>query len=235
MRVRIEPHGSRRAGKTATTALMLLGMSCVSSAACGKREALAERPTKARGIGAVPSSATLPTRPIEPQPWAAEPIAPTAPVEAPPMQEQPAEEKPPRDFDTELVQMMGSPAGCLKPRTTESAPSNIDISLSTSVMPSGTVAQSEVHGAGLDPSEVLCLRGRLEALRFAPPIQNAPFNARGTLHLTRAAALAPAPTNSAQGHREPAPTLDPRPAAPGDLTTGNPEVGAPPLNAPDPP
>jgi hypothetical protein len=124
----------------------------------------------------------------------------------------------------------------LQPRTTDSAPSDIDISLSTSVMPSGTVAQSEVHGAGLAASEVLCLRSRLEALHFAAPIQNAPFKATGTLHLTRAAAFAPAlPAKNAQGYREPAPTLDPRPAAPGDLTTGNPEVGAPPLNAPDPP
>jgi hypothetical protein len=240
MRVRFQPHGTGCAGRTGrrtvSLALTLLGLVGMLSAACGKREAIAERPLKARGIGAAPAGpAQEPARPIDPQPWAAEPIAPTSPVEAPPVQDQPAEEKPPRDFNTELVQMIGSPAGCLKPRSAESAPSNIDISLSTSVMPSGAVAQSEVQAAGLDPSEALCLRSRLEALHFAAPIENAPFKARGTLHLTRATAFAPAqPANSAQRDREPAPILEARPA-PSDLATGNPEVGAPALNAPDPP
>jgi hypothetical protein len=115
----------------------------------------------------------------------------SAPPEVPAAQPEAVEAKPARDFSAELVQMMGSPTDCLQARTSADAPNHLDIALATRVMPSGAVAHSEVSAAGLEASELACLRGRVEALHFAGPIENAPFAVHGSVHLTRAATPAP--------------------------------------------
>jgi len=241
MRVRFERHGNGFVARYGPlgSALRTLGILCALSPACSKREALPQRPPPTRGIGPVrPATTVAPTAPndmpvLPPRLLAADEI----PSAAPAAQDKPTEDKPPRDFSAELLQLLGSPAGCLNARTSDNAPASIDISVSTSVMPSGSVAQAEVHGAGLETSELQCLRARLESLHFGQPIENAPFSVRGTLHLTRATAITPGqPAKGAQTERQREPTTAIEPAAaPNELTNGNPEVGAPPLNAADPP
>jgi hypothetical protein len=244
MRVGLERHGNRSVANRwlLRAALSMLGsVGSVGSVGalgtgCGNREELPQQPPRGRGIGPIGSPTDTPkTQPSNAQGYAPEPMPPAMPSAEPALPSAAPEEKPPRDFNAELLQMMGSPSGCLNARTLETASANIDISLSTSVMPSGSVAQSEVQGGGLEAGEKQCLRSRLETLHFGPPIENAPFTVRGTLHLTRATAITPTqPTKPAPANSVPNTVLAPA-TTPNDLTLGNPEVGAPPLNAPDPP
>jgi hypothetical protein len=127
--------------------------------------------------------------------------------------------------------MMGNPAGCLRVRAADSAPGQLEVNLSTNVMPSGSVAQSEIQATGLDPAEIQCLRARLEALHFAQPIENAPFAVRGKLKLQQnpppptAAAPVPAPKPADPDSEQP------KPAAPVVLF-GPREQAPPPLFGP---
>jgi hypothetical protein len=196
MRVRSERRESRQ--RYAVSALVALA--CLAAISC-KDDVRYDRAPRGRGIGPVqpaaqdPLKAGTPNDPgavIEP-PLVEDPKAPS-PSEDVALQAEQAEPKAVRDFAAELAQMMGNPVDCLSARVAVDAPTQLDIALSTRVMPSGAVASSEVHAAGLAPNELSCLRSRVETLHFAVPIENAPFAVQGSLHLIRAApAAAPAP------------------------------------------
>jgi hypothetical protein len=175
-------------------------------------------PAEAPSVAASPSEPSDPLfengRPPE-QPLAAAPAEDPA---AQPAQAK-AEAKPPRDFSRELVQMLGNPVACLSARAVTDAPRELEIALATQVMPSGAVGRSEVSAAGLEAGELACLRGKVEALHFAGPIENAPFAVRGSIHLTRSAT--PAPT---------APSGDG--PANGDGTKGDPSAAPSPTGQP---
>ena len=95
-------------------------------------------------------------------------------------------EKPERDLSRELENQMGSPVGCLAPRAAQAAPSELRLSLNASVMPSGAVGRGEVSASGdLSKAELDCLRTRLESLKLAAPIENAPRTVTGSITLTR--------------------------------------------------
>lgn len=157
-------------------------------AAC-TREPVANRPLRQQGIWPrIPvtepaSPAKLPPR-IEPQLAeirASDPAPATTPADAA-APDKP--EQPPRNLQSELEAMMGSPASCLAARPASEAPNNLNISLRASIMPSGTVGRGEVEAPGLTPEEVACVRSRLEALHFAQPIENAPLTVSGTITLS---------------------------------------------------
>ena len=216
---------------------LLLGLAI---AACS-RDPITEKPPRPRGIGPVTAETEQPrANTSSEQTLVVQAPRPDLPALPPTAAAPEPEAKPPRDFSAELLQALGSPAACLKPRTSETAPASIDIMFATSVMPSGAVAQSEVRGAGLDPSETTCLRNRLETLHFAVPIENAPIKVSASMHLSRANAIAPAlgaerdKKQEVQAYVAPAAVPAVQPGA-SDLSLGNPEVGAPPLNAPNPP
>jgi hypothetical protein len=196
MALRRRPH--RLVSASAPSIALAFALAAIS---CGKSDERHGPPLRRRGIG--PAAAGLqqhlaapndPTFEGDPQPT----VAATATEAQPdtPAASDEAEKKPERDFSNELAQMMGSPADCLDVRPAADAPKQLDISLSTRVMPSGAVASSEVQASGLGPGELACLRRRMEGLHFAPPIEHAPFAVNGTIHLTRAptppAAAAPA-------------------------------------------
>jgi hypothetical protein len=162
--------------------------------ACGNSQAASpSRPPRERGIGPVqavpnapaPAAIEQPSEPPPPLP-AAKPEG-TNQAQAQPEDQPAEEEKPQRNFSNELVQLVGSPLDCLKVRPPENAPSTLEISLSTKVMPSGAVAGSEVSAPGLEADELACLRRRVEKIHFAQPIENAPFPVSGSLRLTRGA------------------------------------------------
>jgi hypothetical protein len=210
-------------------ARLLLLCSCAAAVhGCGKTELPNNGPgPRRRGIGPQLTAAPTAPKPEEPTNYApvpqpqpqptAEPVA-QAPLEDPAAQPAAeAEAKPARDFAAELTQMLGNPLSCFNARAASDAPGQLDIALSTHVMPSGTVTQSQVSAPGLAPSEVACLRGRLEALHFAGPIENAPFTVQGSFHLTRAAPAAAVPTDEARAAA--AAPADNGAAAPADTTT----------------
>jgi hypothetical protein len=191
--------------------VLLLGLACSAAVGCSKTEIPNNGPgPRRRGIGPMLTAAPLATKPEEPPNYApvpeqpqpvAEPAAPVpGPLEDPSAQPAAeAEAKPARDFAAEMTGMLGSPLACFGARAANEAPAQIDIALSTRVMPSGSVTQSQVAAPGLAPNEIACLRSRLEALHFAAPIENAPFSVQGSLHLTREAAAAPpVPTDEAR-------------------------------------
>jgi hypothetical protein len=165
-------------------------------AAC-KNEPVANQPVRQRGVQlgiAVPeeSPAQLPT-PME-QPLVQ--ITATDPPPATTTAEEAAPdepEKPARNMQSELETMMGSPVNCLTDRSASEA-NPINISLNANVMPSGAVGRGEVSAPGLTPAEVSCIRSKLESMRFAQPIENAPLVVTGSISLTpHVAAPAPAP------------------------------------------
>jgi hypothetical protein len=179
---------SARAVAVSSLSVLLLMAAC-------KRAPLADQPVRQRGVA--PSAAV---------PAAVEPTPAVAPTPSGPEQpellaltstEQPQgtiaadaaapdqAEKPRRNLQNELETMMGSPADCLAARPADQAPARVNISLSANVMPSGAVGRGEVSAPDLSPEEISCVRTRLEALHFAPPIENAPFTVNGALTLNR--------------------------------------------------
>ena len=168
---------------------------CALSTACTDDEEPASTNVRKRGVQLAPAPPSTPA----PQPLPEQPTAPPAlPNEAPPDEPReeaatlPAEqaapddpEKPPRNMSAELESMIGSPASCLAPRPANEAPSQVSISLGASVMPSGAVGRGEVSAPGLSPTELDCVRKRLESVRFAPPIENAPFTVNASITLNR--------------------------------------------------
>lgn len=171
---------------------------CTLATACGDEPA-ARTPRK-RGVQLPPEPPPAPARP-DPQAPTAVPMLPNeAPSDwnAEPSKNQPEREtltadeaapdepeKAPRNFSSELASMIGSPVNCLAPRTAKEAPAEVRITLSASVMPSGTVSRGEVSAPDLSTSELECVKKRLESLRFAPPIENAPFTVNGSITLRR--------------------------------------------------
>jgi hypothetical protein len=144
--------------------------------------------------------AAEPSRPDEPAGYADAPRAPQPTPDPQPsaaaantvtaLAAEPDEpEKPARSLQRELETMLGSPASCLAPRAAGSGA--IQISLSATIVPSGAVSRGEVSAAGLGPEELKCLRGRVEALRFAEPIEGAPLTVTGSLTLEQAPAPGP--------------------------------------------
>jgi hypothetical protein len=170
-------------------ALGSLALCLLLMAAC-KNEPVANTPVRQRGVWPRPPgieqtpSAQLPAQ-VEPQLADIREGDPAlAPATTPAEEAAPDEpEKPPRNLQRELEQMMGSPANCLGERPASEAPDNVNISLQASIMPSGTVGRSEVSAPGLTPEEIACVRSRLESLRFTQPIENAPLTVSGTITL----------------------------------------------------
>jgi hypothetical protein len=174
-------------------AVWSIALVCLPLMAACKNEPVVNPPTRQRGVWPRPAdteqpAAQLPAR-VEPQladirsgdsPAVAIPATTPAEEAAP---DEP--EKPPRNLQNELETMMGSPASCLGARPASEAPANLNIALSASIMPSGTVGRGEVSAPGLTPDEVTCVRSRLESLRFAQPIENAPLTVSGTITLNQ--------------------------------------------------
>jgi hypothetical protein len=192
MSVRAKRVGSRRHAPLAACVGWVLLLSSAPLGACGGDKD-PPRPGRKRGINLFAENApavakgTIGEAPPLP-PSAAEGTGqPSAEANT-----DPKAEKEPRDFNAELVRMLGNPASCLDPHPVDNAPPQIDIALSTNVMPSGSVSSSSVSAAGLSANEVGCLRGRVESLHFAPPIENAPFSVHGSVRLTRNNAPPPA-------------------------------------------
>jgi hypothetical protein len=164
------------------------------AAACSQREPVPNQPPRPRGI-MVDQAVRAPVAPTPPPsalPPSNEPQLPEITVHEEPTTTTPAEqaapdqpEKEPRNLQSELETMMGSPVTCLKPRPASQAPASVSISLSANVMPSGAVGRGEVSAPGLEPEEVSCVRSRLESLRFAQPIENAPLTVSGSITLSR--------------------------------------------------
>lgn len=166
-----------------------LALACALLGCSSRREELPSRPKPVRGV------AQLAAEPARPTP---EPLDPSSTLlRSPDDRIAPANHAAPaapsgeqadagtRDFPAELVKAFGDPASCLSPRPSTNGPSVLLIALSTQVMPSGAVGHSEVSGAGLDPQELVCLRRRLDAVRFSQPILHAPFPVRGSVSLNR--------------------------------------------------
>jgi hypothetical protein len=123
---------------------------------------------------------------------------PGPPVARPPRPEPTAapaatadDEPPPRDYAAELLQALGSPIDCLRPRKGEAAPPALRIDVEAHVMPSGGVGRALARCPDLDAGELACIRRRAEGLRLQAPIEGAPRQVDATIHLTRKPADAP--------------------------------------------
>lgn len=185
-------------------AVTVLALTLPLMAACGKREPLPNQPVRERGVAPAAPQPQLQESPAQLPPRTEVPLAQLTANDQPPdttitttaEEAAPdAPDKPRRNLQGELESMMGSPVDCLEARPASSAVSTIAISLSANVMPSGAVGRGEISAPGLRPAEISCLRARLESIRFAQPIENAPLAVHGSLTLTpqvAPAAAAPA-------------------------------------------
>jgi len=175
------------------TAIWVL-LSCTLLMAC-KQQSYGNTPVRQRGVG--PSVELQPTaaktkqhEPFSPQllplrvdeTQQAEELEPSG--DTLPVAEAMPAEKPARNLQHELESMIGSPVDCIAPRPAANAPPQLRLSLSASVMPSGAVGRGEVSASSeLTKPELDCVRGRLEALHFAAPIDNAPLTVSGSITL----------------------------------------------------
>jgi hypothetical protein len=159
-----------------------------------KQEPYGNQPIRQRGVGPPielhPAAQTEPPKPFSPQllplrvdetPRADEaaPSDDTLPAgEAVPQ----AADKPARNLQHELEDMIGSPSDCMAAQKPDAAPSEVRLSLTASVMPSGAVGRAEVSASTqLGKQELDCVRTKLEALHFATPIENAPIQVSGSI------------------------------------------------------
>jgi hypothetical protein len=118
------------------------------------------------------------------------PRAPAATITEPTPQRAPSLPEPeperlqekPRDFRAELERMLGDVGSCVKPRGRDHA-TMINIAVTAHVMPGGAVPHGEVSASELQREELACIKQRLESLRFAAPIENAPFTVEGSLNV----------------------------------------------------
>lgn len=93
------------------------------------------------------------------------------------------EEEKERDYGADLSQALGSPVDCLAQRTLTDAPEAITINLEAYVMDSGGVGRAYASSAALAADELDCVRRRLEAVRLATPIEEAPRRVTSTIRL----------------------------------------------------
>jgi hypothetical protein len=166
----------------ARTTCLLLVIACC--AGCSRRQVAdqgAARPSAARSAGplapAEPPAAPQPAAPLPPWP---PPSPPNAAAARPAPTDEAADEKKPRDFPAEFSAKLGGLGACVQPRPPEQAGA-IAIAVTGYVMPSGAVGRGEVDSSQLQPEESACVRARVEGVRFAPPIENAPFAVRASL------------------------------------------------------
>jgi hypothetical protein len=184
MSVRSKRLGSQWVARVAAFIGWVLVLSAGPLGACGGDKE-PSRPGRVRGINLLAETApAMPKSSLgeapDPQPSAANGTGqPNVEVAA-----DPKDEKEPRDFGAELVRMLGDPASCLVSHPVDRTPLQIEIALSTNIMPSGAVSSSSVNAAGLGSTEIACLRARVESLHFAPPIENTPFAVHGRVRLT---------------------------------------------------
>jgi hypothetical protein len=193
----------RNRDRACTLAVCTLALAIASG--CGRREE--EAP---------PQTEPAPAAPVEAEPT---PSAPPPPYQDPPawrqarareLQDDPGrailepkaqETQKPRDFSAELERMLNGANTCLQPRPRDNS-SAISVSFTAHVMPSGIVSRGEVDASGLQEEERACLRARLQALQFGPPIENAPLSVMATLQITPKTIAAPkqdAPKTDALG------------------------------------
>lgn len=153
--------------------------------ACGDDQEQAPVGRSTRGV-----FPTQQAQPAQAAPIAAPTAAQPRPVEAPPViapakpvEEQAPEEKPKRDYSAELLAAVGTPAACLKARSSADAPAEISVSLETHVVDTGAVTRGYASSSRLDDEELLCIRKLLSGLRFQAPVDEAPRTVTATLRL----------------------------------------------------
>jgi hypothetical protein len=172
-----------------------LSCACALAACRSPRQEIAERQPLIRGVPPTPPPSPSDTRLFAPTtvnvapPPAANP-GPSRDVDdfaadmaAAEVAAQSGTEKPPRDFPSELLKMLGDPATCLAPRAADNPRRALTISVETRIMSSGAVARSEVQAPELSAPEKRCLVGRVEALRFPGPIPDPPLTVRASITL----------------------------------------------------
>jgi hypothetical protein len=144
-----------------------------------------------RGLVATAPAPTAPP-PAADTPPDPEPPAAPAPTNTDPFAEYkeksadaPEPEKPPeRDLNAELLQAIGSPTDCLKPRSGDTAPNAISIDYDVTVLETGLVTRAYAHSSQLDEEELQCATKRASALHLRAPIDQAPRSLHATLQLT---------------------------------------------------
>jgi len=132
---------------------------------------------------AKPRARPMPVRALAPS--KAEPEAPS--------QEEAQEEVPERDLGKELVAAVGSPATCMEPRQSGSAPPEVSVSLEAVVTENGIVTRSDARSSQLNANELACIKARLSSTRLRAPIDAAPRTVAATVTLKLSAAPAPTP------------------------------------------
>lgn len=167
------------------TALFALWLS-----ACGGGTASDAPPTRS-------TRAAFRSQDSNPTPVAAPVPSPTAPAANPlrlataqapapaaePAQEQKKDEEKPRDYSAELLEALGTPTACLKPRSAADAPSEISVGLEAHLVEIGMVTRAYARSSQLDKDELACVQQRLSSLRFRAPVDATPRTVGATLTL----------------------------------------------------
>lgn len=91
--------------------------------------------------------------------------------------------EPERDLSSELRDLVGNPASCLRDLDPSVTDVTLTVRASTSV--TGIVTRSSVSGAGLGEDARECLRRRVEGKRFRSPVPGAPRDVTAELTLRR--------------------------------------------------
>ncbi len=108
---------------------------------------------------------------------------PTQPTAAAATQETAEAEAPTRDLAEELRGMISNPSACFTKRTVGSGPSNLTLSISATVTPSGIINRAQVSGSSLTDEESACLEAMVVRARFRSPVDEAPTTVRATVEL----------------------------------------------------
>ena len=117
-------------------------------------------------------------RPME-QPASPEPQATKPQVAKAEEKDEEPEKK--RDYNAELLAALGTPNDCLKPRQGDDSPAEIKVELEGHFLETGAMSRAYARSAQLAPEELQCVSSRLQALRLAAPVEEAPRTVQATL------------------------------------------------------
>lgn len=88
-----------------------------------------------------------------------------------------------RDYAADLEAAVGSPIGCLKPRSGKDVPPKINITLSAVVIETGRVTRGSASSAQLTAEESACITKRVESAIIPPNVEGAPRSITATVTL----------------------------------------------------
>jgi hypothetical protein len=92
-----------------------------------------------------------------------------------------------RNYEAELLSLVGDPSVCISSDEAEAAPPKVTVQFNVVVTDQGVISRLEVSSNNLSKSAIECFKKQLSPQRFKPVVEGAPKTIEATLTLLRQA------------------------------------------------